>query len=319
MRILITGGAGYIGSITTKLLQREGHDTVVFDNLRQGHKEFVSGKLVIGDLLSVEDLNKLEGDFDAVMHFAALALAGESMEKPLDYFQNNIQGGINLLEFMKNRSIKKIVFSSTCAIYGTPKTLPVSENEEKNPESVYGESKLAFEKVLHWYDEIYGIKHINLRYFNAAGASIDESLGELHNPETHIIPNAINAALNNVEFNLYGDDYDTKDGTTIRDYIHVEDLATAHMLALYKLQESKISDSFNLGTGVGYSNREVLDTVKKVSGVDFTINIIPRRPGDPPIIYADNSKAEKELGFKPQHSNLETIVKTAWNWYRKRK
>ncbi len=319
MKILVTGGAGYIGSVTAKLLQNKGHEVVVFDNLKGGHKESVSSKLVVGDLLNKEDINNglKDENFDAVIHFAALALAGESMEQPFRYFQNNILGGLNLLEFMKQKNIKHIVFSSTCAIYGTPKILPVTENAEKSPESVYGESKLAFEKILHWYDKIYGIKHINLRYFNAAGASLDGTLGENHNPETHIIPRAIKAALGEFEFELYGKDYETKDETVIRDYIHVEDLANAHILAIAKLQKTNQSDSFNLGVGKGYSNLEVIDMIKKVSGINFPVKAGPRRLGDPPIIYADNSKAKKELGFEPKYSDLETIVKTAWEWHKK--
>ncbi len=318
MKILVTGGAGYIGSIAAKLLQDKGNEVVVFDNLKGGHKESVSSKLVVGDLLNKEDIDSglKDENFDAVVHFAALALAGESMDQPFRYFQNNILGGLNLLEFMKQKNIKHIVFSSTCAIYGTPKILPVAENAEKSPESVYGESKLAFEKILHWYDKIYGIKYINLRYFNAAGAALDGSLGENHNPETHIIPLAIRAALNNSQFQLFGKDYDTPDGTCIRDYIHVEDLANAHIFAIEKLGKTNKSDSFNLGVGKGYSNLEVLDMVKKVCGIDFPIKITSRRPGDPPSIYSDNVKAEKELGFKPQYSDLETIVKTAWEWHK---
>lgn len=320
MKILVTGGAGYIGSITAKLLQDKGNEVVVFDNLKGGHRESVSSKLVVGDLLSKGDINKLNDEsFDAVVHFAALALAGESMDQPFVYFQNNILGGLNLLEYMKQKNIKYIVFSSTCAIYGTPKTLPVTEDAQKSPESVYGESKLAFEKILNWYDQIYGIKHINLRYFNAAGASLDGSLGENHNPETHIIPRAIRAALGEFEFELYGKDYDTKDGTVIRDYIHVEDLASAHLLAIDKLVSTGKSDNFNLGVGRGYSNLEVLAMIKKISGKDFPIKTVSRRVGDPPSIYSDNSKAEKELGFAPKHSDLETIVKTAWDWHKKQK
>lgn len=318
MKFLITGGAGYIGSITTKLLKEKGHELIVFDNLSQGHEENVSGRLVVGDLRNKEDLNNLKGEkFDGVIHFAALALAGESMKKPYEYFENNILGGLNLVDFMRETDIKNIVFSSTCAIYGTPSKLPVSEDEEKKPESVYGESKLTFEKILKWYDEIYNIKYINLRYFNAAGASLDATLGEDHDPETHIIPRAIKAALANEEFELYGNDYDTPDGTTIRDYIHVEDLASAHILAMDKLIKDKKSDSFNLGTGKGYSNLEVLEMVKKVSRVDFEIKVCPRRPGDPPVVYADNSKAKRELGFSPKYSDLETIVNTAWKWHSK--
>ena len=317
MKILVTGGAGYIGSITAKLLQDKGNEVVVFDNLKGGHKESVSSKLVVGDLLSKEDISKGLNDenFDAVVHFAALALAGESMEQPFRYLQNNILGGLNLLEFMRQKNIKHIVFSSTCAIYGTPKILPVGENAEKSPESVYGESKLAFEKILHWYDEIYGIKYINLRYFNAAGASLDSSLGENHNPETHIIPLAIRSAINSSEFQLFGKDYDTPDGTCIRDYIHVEDLAYAHILALEKMNKEDTSANFNLGVGKGYSNLEVLNMVKKISGKDFSIKIAPRRLGDPPVVYADNAKARAELGFDPKYSDLETIVKTAWEWH----
>ncbi len=319
MNVLVTGGAGYIGSVTAKLLQNNGHEVVVFDNLKGGHKESVSSKLVVGDLLNKEDIGSglKDENFDAVVHFAALALAGESMDQPFSYFQNNILGGLNLLEFMKQKNIKHIVFSSTCAIYGTPKILPVGENAEKSPESVYGESKLAFEKILHWYDEIYGIKHINLRYFNAAGSSLDGSLGENHNPETHIIPLAIKAALEGSEFSLYGNDYDTPDGTCIRDYIHVEDLAQAHILALEKMNKGNISSSYNLGVGKGYSNLEVLEMVKKISGKDFPIKIAPRRLGDPAVVYADNTKARAELGFEPKYSDLETIVKTAWEWHKK--
>ena len=319
MKILVTGGAGYIGSITAKNLTEKGHEVVVFDNLKRGHREAVKCKLVVGDLLNKDDLEEgLKGEkFDAVIHFAAYALAGESMENPYMYFENNVIGGLNLLEYMKNK-IKYIVFSSTCAVYGTPKKLPVSEEEAKDPESVYGESKLTFEKVLHWYDRLFNIKHINLRYFNAAGASLDASLGEDHDPiETHIIPRAIKAALGEAEFDLYGTDYETKDGTAVRDYIHVEDLAQVHIQALEKLMNDNNSDSFNLGTGRGYSNLEVIEMVRKVSKVDFKVNKMPRRAGDPPLIYADNKKAKEFLGFNPKFSDLETIVKTAWEWHSK--
>lgn len=320
MKILVTGGAGYIGSITVKLLQEKGHEPVVFDNLVYGHKEAVSCPLIVGDLLDKEFLFKsLENEnFDAVIHFAAYALAGESMENPYKYFYNNIQGGLNLLDLMKEKKIPNIIFSSTCSIYGTPKVLPVSEAEEKKPESVYGESKLMFEKILSWYDMIYGIKHINLRYFNAAGAAPDGSLGENHDPETHIIPVAIKAAMNNQPFNLFGDDYSTKDGTCVRDYIHVLDLAEVHMQAIKKIAETKTSDVFNLGTGNGYSNLEILEMIKKVSGINMTVVKKPRRAGDPPIIFADNTKARAELGFSPKYSDLETIVKTAWQWHNKK-
>lgn len=319
MKILVTGGAGYIGSITVKKLLSEGYEVVVFDNLSQGHKEVVTQcPLVVGDLLTSSDLKQLDTyTFDSVIHFAASTLAGESMREPKKYFENNIMGGINLLEYMKERKIPSIVFSSTCAIYGTPKKVPVSEDESKKPESVYGESKLAFEKVLLWYDRIFGIKHINLRYFNACGASLDAGIGEMHNPETHIIPIAIQAALTNTPFSLFGTDYPTKDGTCIRDYIHVEDLASAHILAVERLKKTNQSDFFNLGTGNGYSNKEILDMVKKISGKDFPVEIVSRRPGDPSVIYADNTKAKTILGWNPEHSDLETIVATAWKFYTK--
>ncbi|MEX2007752.1 MAG: UDP-glucose 4-epimerase GalE [Candidatus Levyibacteriota bacterium] len=320
MKILVTGGAGYIGSITAKALTNKGHEVVVFDNLINGHKEAVSTELIVGDLLDKESLrNGLAGkNFDGVIHFAAYALAGESMQQPYKYFQNNILGGLNLLEFMRDSKIKNIIFSSTCAVYGTPKTLPVTEESEKSPESVYGESKLMFENVLNWYDKIYGIKHINLRYFNAAGAALDGSLGEDHVPETHIIPVAIEAALTGSAFSLFGNDYDTPDGTCIRDYIHVEDLATAHILALEKLGKSEKSDSFNLGTGKGYSNLEILSMVEKVSGAKIPVTIVERREGDPPQIFADNRKAREGLGFTTQCSDLATIVETAFAWHRKK-
>lgn len=320
MRILVTGGAGYIGSITAKRLEKEGHEVVVFDNLSYGHKEAVSSKLIIGDLTDKNFLfESLKNEsFDGVIHFAALALAGESMKNPYKYFQNNIQGGLNLLEFMKDKKIPYIIFSSTCAIYGFPQKLPVAEDEEKKPVSVYGDSKLMFEKILDWYDTIYGIKHINLRYFNAAGAAIDAGLGENHSPETHIIPIAIETALGQrPNFQLYGNDYPTSDGTCIRDYIHVEDLAATHILAFKKLIETNKNESYNLGTGKGYSNKQVLEMVKKISGIDFKIEIKERRKGDPAAIYADNKKAKEELGFNPVNSDLETIVKTAWEWHKK--
>ncbi|HSD98837.1 MAG TPA: UDP-glucose 4-epimerase GalE [Patescibacteria group bacterium] len=317
-KILVTGGAGYIGSITVKRLLEQGYEVVVFDNLSQGHKEVLSCPLVLGDLNNPADLEKLnDHTFDGVIHFAAAALAGESMQKPAYYFQNNIMGGLNLLEYMNKRKIPSIVFSSTCAIYGTPEKVPVSESESKKPESVYGESKLAYEKVLYWYDKIFGIKNICLRYFNACGASLDGSIGEEHNPETHIIPIAIQAAMHNKSFPLFGTDYPTPDGTCIRDYIHVEDLAQAHILALTRLEETKTSDFFNLGTGNGYSNKEIIDMVKKVSGKDFPIESKPRRAGDPSIIYADNTKAKSVLGWTPIHSDLQTIISTAWKFHTK--
>lgn len=319
MKILVTGGAGYIGSITVKYLQSQNHEVVVFDNLSYGHKDSVNCPLIVGDLTDKDFLlDSFRGQkFDGIVHFAAYALAGESMKDPFKYFNNNILGGLNLLELMKQNEIKNIIFSSTCAIYGAPEKLPVTENESKKPESTYGESKLMFENILKWYEKIYGIKHINLRYFNASGAALDGSLGENHDPETHIIPIAVRAALSNSPFALFGNDYETPDGTCVRDYIHVEDLAIAHLQALNFLREKGYSDSFNLGAGKGYSNLQILNEIKKVSGVDFSIEIKPRRAGDPAMIFADNSKAREELGFLPKYSDIETIVRTAWLWHSK--
>jgi len=319
MKILVTGGAGYIGSHTVQELIREGYEVVVFDNLVCGHKEAIECPLIEGDLLNKSDIEKAfeKEKFNGVIHFAAYALAGESIENPYKYFQNNILGGLNLLETMRNFKVKRIVFSSTCAIYGYPQKLPVKEEEEKKPVSVYGESKLMFEKILNWYDKIYGIKNICLRYFNACGASLDGKIGEDHEPETHIIPVAIQVALGQKEkFILFGDDYPTPDGTCIRDYIHVLDLASAHIKALEYLFEKNQSDYFNVGTGKGYSNKEILEMVKKISGVDFKIEIGKRREGDPAAIYADNSKIKKILGWEPKYSDLETIIKTAWDWHK---
>lgn len=319
MKILVTGGAGYIGSVTVKNLQSEGHDVTVFDNLVYGHKEAVDCPLIVGDLIDKKFLfDSLKGQkFDGVIHFAAYALAGESMKDPYKYFYNNLTSGLNLLEFMRESGIKNIIFSSTCAVYGTPDKLPVSENETKKPESVYGESKLMFEKILSWYGKIYGIKYTNLRYFNAAGASMDGKVGENHNPETHIIPLAIKAALTNSPFYLFGNDYETPDGTCVRDYIHVEDLALAHIASLEKLSNDGKNDDINLGTGKGYSNLEVIQMVKKISGINFPVEIKPKRLGDPAMIYADNNKAREVLGFSPKYSDLETIVRTAWIWHTK--
>jgi len=320
MNILVTGGAGYIGSTTVKRLIEQGHTVTVYDNLVYGHEDAVECELIKGDLVDKDFLfSSLEGkSFDAVIHFAAYAQAGESVQNPYKYFYNNIVGGLNLLELMVKENIKYIIFSSTCAIFGTPDPLPVTEDSTKHPESPYGESKLMFEKILAWYDDIYGIKHVNLRYFNAAGAGLEGDLGERHDPETHIIPIAIQVALGNKDsFSLFGTDYPTKDGTCIRDYIHIEDLAIGHIQALDHVMKENKSNAFNLGTGNGYSNREVVDMVKKVSGVDFKVEEKERRAGDPPMIYADNTKAKNFLGFDPQYSDLETIVTSAYNWHKK--
>lgn len=320
MKILVTGGAGYIGSITNRELIKAGFETVIFDNLSEGHKEAVGQtRLIVGDLTDKSSITKVlkEEHFDAVIHFAAKALAGESMEKPYVYFSNNIVGGLNLLEAMRVGNCHSIIFSSTCAVYGYPKKLPVTEDQEFKPVSVYGETKRMFESILFWYDKTYAICSISLRYFNVAGATKDGKLGEDHHLETHIIPLAIKAAMNPKEpFLLYGDDYDTPDGTCLRDYIHVIDLAEAHILALKKLVEKAQSAVYNLGTEKPDSNKEVIAMVKKVTGIDFPVKVVPRREGDPVAIYADSSKAKKKLGWQPKFDNLETIVQTAWQWHK---
>lgn len=319
MKILVTGGAGYIGSITNKLLTEQGIQTVVFDNLSTGHKNAVGASpLVIGDLTNSQDIEAVFANhrFDAVVHFAAKALAGESMDKPGEYFRNNLLGGINLLEAMKNNSCKTIIFSSTCAVYGTPKDVPVTEESPIHPESVYASSKRMFEEILEWYGVIYGFKHVNLRYFNASGASVDGILGEAHDPETHIIPIALSVAAGSLEsFELKGDDYPTLDGTCIRDYIHVLDLADAHAKALTYLQKGGESTAVNLGVGVGYSNKQVLSEVEKVTGKKLSVVVGKRRSGDPAAIWADNTKAKKLLGWEPKFSDLTTIISSAWGWH----
>lgn len=320
MKILVTGGAGFIGSITVKALQKAGYDVVVFDSLENGYRESVTVPLVVGNLLDKESLRQLDNyTFDAVIHFAAYLQVAESMTNPAKYFENNLQGGLNLLEYMKEKKIPSIVFSSTAAIFGTPKHTPISEDAPKNPTSVYGESKLLFEKILSWYDSLFSIKSVALRYFNAAGAALDGTLGENHIPETHIIPAAMQRALRGESFSLFGSDYDTPDGTCVRDYIHVEDLAQAHILALQYLEKERKSNAFNLGVGKGYSNKEVVEMVKKITEIDFPVSIEPRRPGDPAILLADNKKSQEVLGFYPRYSDLETIVKTAWEWQKRKK
>lgn len=319
MKILVTGGAGYIGSITNRELVKAGFETVIFDSLSEGHRVAIGQtRCIEGDLtdkIAIEEVFR-EEHFDGVVHFAAKALAPESMEKPYEYFQNNIMGGLNLLEAMRKGDCSKIVFSSTCAVYGYPKSLPVVENSPQNPLSIYGTTKRMFESILTWYEKLYNIAFISLRYFNAAGATEDGELGEDHKKETHIIPLAIRAAMQNSPFTLYGDTYDTQDGTCLRDYIHVVDLAAAHVLALTQLTKTGKSAVFNLGTQKPYSNKEVVAMVKKITGKDFPVQIAPPREGDPAAIYAESTHAKQELGWQPKYDNLEAIVKTAWEWHK---
>lgn len=321
MKILVTGGAGYIGSFITKRLIDDGYRVTVVDSLERGHKEAVDKRAQFehGDL---KDPKFLEGifrkdSFDAVLHFAGYISVEESTIKPDLYYDNNVIGSQNLISVaLSIGRLDKFIFSSSAAVYGNPKSIPIPERHTRNPTSPYGKTKLEVEEVLDHFNKQEGLSFVSLRYFNAVGAALDASLGENHNPETHIIPLAIKAALTNTEFNLFGTDYKTPDGTCIRDYIHVVDLVEAHILALNKLEKDKGGFFYNVGTGKGISNKEVLEMVKKVSGTDFKVRIEGRRPGDPEQLIADPTKIKKELGFKPKYSELETIVKSAFNWHK---
>ena len=316
MKILVVGGAGYIGSVCAELLLDEGHEIGVFDNLSEGHRRAVDSRaaFIEADLAERERIQAALADFqpEAVMHFAASALVGESMENPSKYFRNNIAHGLNLLDAMVATGVNRIVFSSTCATFGPPKHVPIDEAAPQRPINPYGESKLAFEKILRWYDEIHGLRFVALRYFNAAGAS--ENFGEEHRVETHLIPNVLKVALGkNPHVEVYGADYDTPDGTCIRDYIHILDLARAHILAL----QSAKSDFYNLGTGGGTSVREVIDSCRKITGRKIPVIEKPRRAGDPPRLIAASEKIQRELGWRPQFQCIDAIIESAWRWHQK--
>src|SRR3990172_5260017 len=319
MKILVTGGAGYIGSIMTKRLLERGDEVVVVDSLERGHRETVDpkAKLMIGNLLdkAFVSLAFQESRFDAVIHFSGYISMGESMENPYLYFQNNIFASLNLMEEMVKTKTDNLIFSSTAGVYGNRVKLPIPEDHPRNPEIPYGESKLMVEKLMSWYQKTHGLNSVALRYFNASGASLDGKLGENHNPESHIIPNIMKAILAGESFKLFGTDYKTKDGTCVRDYIHVIDLVGAHVLAIDKLMKDKGMFSYNVGTGNGYSNREVIEMAKRISGKDFQVEESARRPGDADTLIADASKIKEELGFNPKYSDLETIVETAWEWH----
>ena len=321
MKVLVTGGAGYIGSFMVKRLLDEGHEVVIADSLERGHEAFVDKRATFkkGNLLEKQFIDELfsNSSYDCVMHFAAFIAVGESMQKPGLYFNDNVFTTVALLDAMKEHGVKKFIFSSTGTVYGTPKVNPIPETHEKNPENPYAESKYMVERILHWYYVVHGIGSAVLRYFNASGAALDGSTGEDHDPETHLIPNAIKAALTNSEFNLFGDNYDTRDGTCIRDYIHVLDLVEAHIVTLKKLDEQNGEYVYNVGTGRGSTNKEVIDMVKKISGVDFPIVVKEKRPGDVAETVADPAKIKNELGFEAKYSDLETIITTAWEWHKK--
>ncbi len=321
MAILVTGGAGYIGSHTAAELIKNGEDVVIIDNLEKGHKSAVKGgRLYIGDLRDDDFLKNvfMKEDIEAVIHFAAYSLVGESVGNPLKYYNNNVVSTLKLLNIMKENSINKIVFSSSAAVYGEPENIPILEDNRTLPTNPYGETKLAVEKALKWADKAYGIKYASLRYFNAAGANPDSIIGEDHTPESHLIPIILQAALGQREqLDIFGDDYNTPDGTCIRDYIHVVDLACAHILALKGLREGKDSSIINLGNGTGFSVKEVLQAAREVTGIDIKSRISPRRAGDPAILVASSQKAKETLSWKPQYDDLKAIIETAWNWHRK--
>ena len=318
MKILVCGGAGYIGSNMTAMLAAEGFEPVVYDNLNTGHRSAVgSAEFVEGDLANYELLVKTLKKYkiEAVMHFAAFIEVGESVQMPLKYYHNNVSCTHNLLSAMEAAGVDKFVFSSTAAVYGMPEQVPVTEDSPKQPINPYGETKLAAERICHYQSQAGKLRYTLLRYFNACGAGANGSLGEDHRPESHLIPLIIKAAMGkNSEIQIYGTDYPTPDGTCIRDYIHIEDLCRAHLLALEKLDHNT-ELVYNLGNGEGYSVKEVIETVKKVSGQDFKVVEADRRPGDPPILTSDATKARTELGWKPQFPELEKIIATAWQWH----
>ena len=319
MTILVLGGAGYIGSHTVYALIEKGVDVVVIDNLETGHIEAVHEKARFykGDIRdrafvdSVLDKEKI----DAVIHFAANSLVGESMVNPLKYYDNNVNGTKVLLQSMVAHGLDKIVFSSTAATYGEPEKVPILETDRTEPTNTYGETKLAMEKMFKWTDRAHGLKYVSLRYFNACGAHVSGKIGEAHSPETHLIPLILQVPLGQREYiSIFGDDYDTSDGTCIRDYIHVTDLAQAHILAVDYLMKGNESNIFNLGNGVGFTVKEVIDTARKVTGHEIPARIAERRAGDPARLIASSDKARQVLLWKPEHADLEEIISTAWNW-----
>lgn len=318
--ILVCGGAGYIGSHMVAELLENNHKVVVLDSLVKGHKEaLLGGKLYVGDLRDRKILDKVftENKIDAVIDFAAFSLVGESMTEPLKYFNNNVYGTISLLEAMRDYNVKYIVFSSTAATYGEPEVVPITEDSKTIPTNAYGESKLLVEKILRWCDHAYGIKYTTLRYFNAAGAHISGKIGEDHSPETHLIPIILDVALGNREkIMMFGDDYDTKDGTCVRDYIHVSDLASAHSLALKRLMNGGDSAIYNLGNGTGFTVKEMVEIARKVTGHPIPAEVAERRAGDPAVLIASSKKAMEELGWKPKYADIEIIISTAWNWHK---
>lgn len=318
--ILVCGGAGYIGSHAVRQLIDRNEDVIIVDNLETGHEDAIhpDAKFYNVDIRNEEELDKVfaENDIDEVIHFAANSLVGESMTNPLKYFNNNVHGTEILLKVMIKHNVKKIVFSSTAATYGEPKNIPILETDPTNPTNAYGETKLAMEKMMKWADVAHGVKYISLRYFNVAGAHISGEIGEDHSPETHLIPLILQVPLGKREFiSIFGDDYDTHDGTCIRDYIHVTDLADAHILAVHKLREGCDSNIYNLGSGNGFTVKEMIEAARKVTGHPIPAKVCERRAGDPAKLVAASQKARCELGWEPKFENVEAMISSAWNWH----
>ena len=319
--ILIVGGAGYIGSHVNKVLNERGYETIILDNLSYGHEESVKwGTLCKCDLANINEVDDIftKYDINAVMHFSSFIDVGESVRNPEKYYNNNVVNTMNLLNVMLKHDVKKFIFSSTCATYGIPQKIPLTENHPQNPINPYGWTKLMVERILKDYDTAYGLKSVILRYFNASGADESGIIGEWHNPETHLIPLILDAAMGKREdIKIFGTDYDTPDGTCIRDYIHVTDLADAHILSLEYLNKNNQSNQFNLGNGQGFSVREVIESVKRVTGRNFNVTQTQRRDGDPAILIGSSKKAKDTLGWDPQYVNIDKIIETAWNWHQK--
>ncbi|MBB6637850.1 UDP-glucose 4-epimerase GalE [Cohnella thailandensis] len=319
MAVLVTGGAGYVGSHAVAALLEKGEEVVVIDNLYQGHKDaLLGGKFYEGDLRDEAFLDKVfaENEIDGVIHFAANSLVGESMQNPGKYYHNNVYGTLCLLEAMKKANVKRIIFSSTAATYGEPEKVPIDEYDRTLPTNAYGETKLAMEKMIRWFDHAHGVKYTSLRYFNAAGAHESGKIGEDHSPETHLIPLVLQVALGQREFiSVFGDDYPTEDGTCLRDYIHVSDLADAHVLALERLRKGGDSAIYNLGSGSGFSVKQVIDLSREVTGHPIPVRVEPRRAGDPAVLVASPERARKELDWNPRRAQLKDIIASAWSWH----
>lgn len=320
MAVLVTGGAGYIGSHTVAALLERGEEVVVVDNLYQGHREAVlGGKLYVGDLRDEAFMDQVfsENEIDGVIHFAANSLVGESMQNPGKYYHNNVYGTLCLLEAMNKAGVRRIVFSSTAATYGEPEKVPIDEYDRTQPTNAYGETKLAMERMIRWFDHAHGVKFVSLRYFNAAGAHESGRIGEDHSPESHLIPLVLQVALGQREFiSVFGDDYSTEDGTCVRDYVHVSDLADAHLLALDRLRKGGDSAIYNLGSGTGFSVKQVIDHAREVTGHPIPARLQERRAGDPAVLIASSERARTELGWAPRRAELADIISSAWEWHR---